>query len=136
MKIKDNNFFYINIIVVVFFVFAMDLPRNLYNLLLHKYANRIYSIYGVCEKESYGYLEKIVNQYGTKTNINSYNFEDYPKSSTVFFYKKNYKFDNNKLIILNYDSENINHRKIFLENFSNYKILDNYKNKCFLIEKL
>ena len=66
MKIKDNNFFYINIIVVVFFVFAMDLPRNLYNLLLHKYANRIYSIYGVCEKESYGYLEKIVNQYGTK----------------------------------------------------------------------
>jgi|694.fasta_scaffold25591_6 hypothetical protein len=136
MKIKDNNFFYINIIVVVFFVFAMDLPRNLYNLLLHKYANRIYSIYGVCEKESYGYLEKIVNQYGTKTNINSYNFEDYPKSSTVFFYKKNYKFDNNKLIILNYDSENINHKKIFLENFSNYKILDNYKNKCFLIEKL
>jgi hypothetical protein len=136
MKIKDNNFFYINIIVVVFFVFAMDLPRNLYNLLLHKYANRIYSIYGVCEKESYGYLEKIVNQYATKTNINSYNFEDYPKSSTVFFYKKNYKFDNNKLIILNYDSENINHKKIFLENFSNYKILDNYKNKCFLIEKL
>jgi hypothetical protein len=136
MKIKDNNFFYINIIVVVFFVFAMDLPRNLYNLLLHKYANRIYSIYGVCEKESYGYLEKIVNQYATKTNINSYNFEDYPKSSTVFFYKKNYKFDNNKLIILNYDSENINHKKIFLEKFSNYKILDNYKNKCFLIEKL
>ena len=136
MKIKDNNFFYINIIVVVFFVFAMDLPRNLYNLLLHKYATRIYSIYGVCEKESYGYLEKIVNQYGTKTNINSYNFEDYPKSSTVFFYKKNYKFDNNKLIILNYDSENINHKKIFLENFSNYKILDNYKNKCFLLEKL
>jgi hypothetical protein len=136
MKIKDNNFFYINIIVVVFFVFAMDLPRNLYNLLLHKYANRIYSIYGVCEKESYGYLEKIVNQYATKTNINSYNFEDYPKSSTVFFYKKNYKFDNNKLIILNYDSENINHKKIFLENFSNYKILYNYKNKCFLIEKL
>jgi hypothetical protein len=136
MKIKDNNFFYINIIVVVFFVFAMDLPHNLYNLLLHKYANRIYSIYGVCEKESYGYLEKIVNQYATKTNINSYNFEDYPKSSTVFFYKKNYKFDNNKLIILNYDSENINHKKIFLENFSNYKILDNYKNKCFLIEKL
>ena len=114
----------------------MDLPRNLYNLLLHNYVNRNYSIYGFCEKESYGYLEKIHNKYNGKVNINSYNFEDYPKSSSVFFYNKNNEFDNNKLIILNYNSDNFNHKKYFLEKFSKYKILDNYKNKCFLLEKL
>ena len=136
MRIKDKNFFYLNIIIIIAFVFVFDLPRNLYNLLLHNYGNRNYSIYGFCEKESYGYLEKIHNKYNSKVNIHSYNFEDYPKSSSVFFYNKNFEFDNNKLIILNYDSANLNHRKFFLEKFSKYKILDNYKNKCLLIEKL
>jgi hypothetical protein len=136
MKIKDKNFFYLNIIIIIVFIFVFDLPRNFYNLLLHDYFNRNYSIYGFCEKESYGYLEKIHNKYHGKVNINSYNFEDYPKSSSVFFYNKNHEFDNNKLIILNYNSDNLNHKKFFLENFPKYKILDNYKNKCFLIEKL
>jgi hypothetical protein len=136
MRIKDKNFFYLNIIITIVFIFALDLPRNLYNLLLHNYVNRNYSIYGFCDKESYGYLEKIHNKYKGKVNINSYNFEDYPKSSSVFFYNKNNEFDNNKLIILNYNSDNLNHKKFFLENFSKYKILDNYKNKCLLIEKL
>ena len=136
MRIKDKNFFYLNIIITIVFIFALDLPRNLYNLLLHNYVNRNYSIYGFCEKESYGYLEKIHNKYNGKVNINSYNFEDYPKSSSVFFYNKNNEFDNNKLIILNYNSDNLNHKKFFLEKFPKYKILDNYKNKCFLIEKL
>ena len=136
MRIKDKNFFYLNIIITIVFIFALDLPRNLYNLLLHNYVNRNYSIYGFCEKESYGYLEKIHNKYNGKVNINSYNFEDYPKSSSVFFYNKNNEFDNNKLIILNYNSDNLNHKKFFLEKFPKYKILDNYKNKCFLLEKL
>lgn len=136
MKIKDRNFLYLNIIIVIVFIFVFDLPRNLYNVLLHNYVDRNYSIYGFCEKESYGYLEKIHNKYKFKKNINSYNFEDYPKSSSVFFYNKNYQFADNKLIILNYNSDNLNHKKLFLEKFSKYKILDNYKNKCFLIEKL
>jgi len=136
MRKKDKNFFYLNIFIVIVFIFVFDLPRNLYNLLLHSYSARNYSIYGFCEKESYGYLEKIFNKYDNKLNINSYNFEDYPKSSSVFFYKKNYEFDNKKIILLNYDANNLKHKKFFSENFSNYKILDNYKNKCFLIEKL
>ena len=32
--------------------------------------------------------------------------------------------------------DNLNHKKFFLQNFSQYKILDNYKNRCFLMEKL
>jgi hypothetical protein len=136
MRIKDKNFFYLNVIVTIVFTFVFDLPRNLYNLILHNYADRNYSIYGFCEKESYGYMEKIYNKFGGRININSYNFEDYPKSSSVFFYQRNYEFDKNKLIILNYNSDNNKHKKFYLENFSKYKILENYKNNCFLIEKL
>jgi len=132
---KDKNFFYLNVVAITVFIFALDLPRNTYNILLHNYVERNYKIYGFCEKESYGYLEKINRKYNINANINSYNFEDYPKSSSVFFYNKNYTFDKHKLIILNYNSDNFNHKKFFMENFANYKILDNYRNRCFLIEK-
>ena len=83
MRIKDRNFFYLNIVIVIVFIFVFDLPRNLYNVLLHNYVDRNYSIYGFCEKESYGYLEKIHNKYKGKVNINSYNF-------LYFYLLKNY----------------------------------------------
>lgn len=135
MKIKNINFFLVNLIVIITFIFAYDFPKNLYNILLHNYDERRLKIYGYCDKESFGYLEKINNLY-KNININSFNFDDYPKSSSVFFYNINYPFDNSKLIILNYNSENLLQQKYFLDNFSNYIILDNYKNKCFLLEKI
>jgi len=134
MKIKNMNFFFVNIIVIIMLIFAYDFPKNLYNILLHKYDQRRLNIYGYCDKESFGYLEKINNLYKEK-NINSFNFDDYPKSSSVFFYNINYPFDNSKIIILNYNSDNLFQQKYFLDNFSNYNVLDNYKNKCFLLEK-
>ena len=135
MKIKNINFFLVNIIVIIMLTFAYDFPKNLYNILLHNYDERRLNIYGYCDKESFGYLEKINNLY-KNININSFNFDDYPKSSTVLFYNINYPFDNSKLIILNYNSDNLLQQKYFLDNFSNYLILDNYKNKCFLLEKI
>lgn len=133
MKIKNFNFFLVNIFVIIMLVFAFDFPKNLYNILLHNYDERRLNIYGYCDK-LFGYLEKINNLY-KKKNINSFNFDDYPKSSSVFFYNINYPFDDNKLIILNYNSDNPLQQKYFLDNFSNYRILDNYKNRCFLLEK-
>ena len=128
MKIKNNNLLIVNIIFIVMLLFAFDFPKNLYNILLHNYADRRLNLYGYCDRESFGYLEKINNIY--KININSYNFEDYPKSSSVFFYNINNFFDNNKIIILNYNSDNESHKKYFFDNYSNYIILDNYKNRC------
>lgn len=135
MKIKNVNFFLVNIFVIIMLTFAFDFPKNFYNILLHNYDERRLNIYGYCDKESFGYLEKISNLY-KKKNINSFNFDDYPKSSSVFFYNIDYPFDSSKLIILNYNSDNLLHQKYFVDNFSNYRILDNYKNRCFLLEKI
>ena len=41
----------------------------------------------------------------------------------------------NHLILTNYNSSNSNQKKYFEKNFTNYKILENYKNKCLFIEK-
>lgn len=134
MKIKNVNFFLVNIFVIIMLTFAFDFPKNFYNILLHNYDERRLNIYGYCDKESFGYLKKISNLY-KKKNINSFNFDDYPKSSSVFFYNINYPFDRSRLIILNYNSDNLLQQKYFEDNFSNYRILDNYKNRCFLLEK-
>ena len=92
--------------------------------------------YGFCEKVSYGYIDKINKKFGSTRNIETFNFDNYPKSSSVFFYKINNIFDDKKIIILNYDSYDPSKVLYFKNTFKNYKILDNYKNKCFLLEKI
>lgn len=132
---KNVNFFAVNLIVIFFTVYAFSLPINFYNILRNDYDKRIVNIYGFCEKESYGYLKYLNEKFKINTNIDSYNFEDFPKSSSVFFYKVNYKFDKSKIIILNYNSDNKFHKDYFDKKFFNYKIIDNYKNKCLFLEK-
>jgi hypothetical protein len=132
---KNVNFFAVNLIVIFFTVYTFSLPINFYNILKNDYDKRIVNIYGFCEKESYGYLKYLNEKFKINTNIDSYNFEDFPKSSSVFFYKVNYKFDKSKIIILNYNSDNKFHKDYFDKKFSNYKVIDNYKNKCLFLEK-
>ena len=134
-KKKDINLSIINIFFIIVIVYSLNLPLNIYNILLHNYQERLSSIYGFCEKESYGFMKKINDKYSTKYNIESFNFDNYPSSSSAFFYKIDRKFNQNQIIILNYNSLNLNQKKYFEKNFSNYRILENYKNKCIFIEK-
>jgi len=135
MKKKDINFLIINIFVIIVTVYSLNLPLNIYNILLHNYQERLSSIYGFCEKESFGFMKKINEKYGHKYNITSFNFDDYPSTSSFFFYKINRSFNKNQIINLNYNSLNLTQKEYFEKNFNNYKILENYKNKCLLIEK-
>ena len=135
MKKKNINLLIINILVLIIIVYSLNLPLNVYNILLHNYQERLSSIYGFCEKESYGFMKKINEKYGTKYNIESFNFDNYPSSSSAFFYKIDRTFNKNQIIILNYNSLNLNQKKYFEKNFSNYIILENYKNKCLFLEK-
>ena len=135
MKKKDVNLLIINIFVIIVVVYSLNLPLNIYNILLHNYQERLLSIYGFCEKEYFGFMKKINDKYATKYNIESYNFDNYPSSSSAFFYKIDRSFNKNQIIILNYNSSNSNQKKYFEKNFTNYKILENYKNKCLFIEK-
>jgi hypothetical protein len=133
--IKNVNFFTVNLVVIFSTVYAFNLPMNFYNIIKNNYDKRIINIYGFCEKESYGYQKKIIEKFKINANIDTFNFGDFPKSSSVFFYNINYKFDKSKIVILNYNSDNKFHKNYFDEKFSNYKILDNYKNKCLFLKK-
>jgi len=136
MNKKHLNLVYINILVILFTIYSFNLPLNSYSITKKNYQIRLIDKYGFCEKESYGYIEKINKKFGATKNIETFNFDNYPKSSSVFFYRINNIFDDKKIIILNYDSDNplkTMHLKNILKN---YKILDNYKNKCFLLEKI
>ncbi len=136
MNEKHINLVYINFLVILLTIYSFNLPLNSYSIAKKSYQIRLVDNYGFCEKVSYGYIDKINKKFGTTKNIESFNFDNYPKSSSVFFYKINNIFDDNKIIILNYDSNNPLKKIYFQNTFTNYKILDNYKNKCFLLEKI
>ena len=136
MNEKRLNLVYINILVILLLIYSFNLPLNSYSIAKKSYQIRLIDNYGFCEKVSYGYIDKINKKFGTTKNIESFNFDNYPKSSSVFFYKINNIFDDKKIIILNYDSDNFSKKIYFKNTFKNYKILDNYKNKCFLLEKI
>tara|TARA_B110000503_G_C6908384_1_gene313616 strand:- start:42 stop:452 length:411 start_codon:yes stop_codon:yes gene_type:complete len=136
MNEKHLNLVYINILVILLTIYSFNLPLNSYSIAKKSYQIRLIDNYGFCEKVSYGYIDKINKKFGTTKNIESFNFDNYPKSSSVFFYKINNIFDDKKIIILNYDSNNPLKTIYFQNTFKNYKILDNYKNKCFLLEKI
>ena len=136
MNVKHLNLVYVNILVIFLTIYSFNLPINSYSIIKKSYQIRLIDNYGFCEKVSYGYIEKINKKFGSTKNIESFNFDNYPKSSSVFFYKINNIFDDKKIIILNYDSDNPLKKIYFKKNFKSYKILDNYKNKCFLLEKI
>jgi hypothetical protein len=136
MNEKRLNLVYINILVILLLIYSFNLPLNSYSIAKKSYQIRLIDNYGFCEKVSYGYIDKINKKFGTTKNIESFNFDNYPKSSSVFFYKINNIYDDKKIIILNYDSDNFSKKIYFKNTFENYKILDNYKNKCFLLEKI
>ena len=136
MNEKHINLVYVNILVIFLTIYSFNLPLNSYSIIKKSYQIRLIDNYGFCEKVSYGYIDKINKKFGTTKNIESFNFDNYPKSSSVFFYKINNIYDDKKIIILNYDSDNFSKKIYFKNTFKNYKILDNYKNKCFLLEKI
>ena len=136
---KSNSFFFEDIFVIlltcVAALYIFNLPLNAYLILKNDYHQRLINTYGFCEKESYGYVEKINKKFNFKKNIKTYNFKDFPSESSVFFFNPNLNFDKNLIIILNYDKHNYEIKRKFIENFKEYKILDNYEEKCLLLIK-
>ena len=94
---------------------------------MRSYDNHLYS--GFCEKTSNGYLFYIKNKYPEKFTkdeipkiINNFN----RKTRYWIFYNVNAQISDNKKIILNNKND---------IDFEKYKIIDEYENKCFFIEK-
>jgi hypothetical protein len=116
-------------------LYIFNLPLNSYLILKNNYHVRLIQTYGFCEKESFGYVEKINKRFNFQKNIKTFNFKDFPSESSVFFFNPNFFFDDKKIIILNYDQYNDQIKKEFYQKFKSYKILDNYQNKCFFVER-
>ena len=121
-------------LILVFFQ-EFNIFRNIYYLTNENYYQRAIRVYektffsGFCKKSSHGYLFYIKNKYSNNFNknqipkiINNFNGrEEYWIFSDV-----NAKISDKQIIVLN-KSENIDFKK--------YKIIDEYENKCFFIEK-
>jgi hypothetical protein len=120
-------------VVFFFLLYLYQLPLNVYSIYLHNYQERLLKNYGYCEKESYGYLKNIYDKQNNK-NIHSYNFGDFSRSSSGLFFKIGNEFDDKKIVILNYYSNNIKNEKRIIDIFGEFEILDSYQNACFLIQ--
>ncbi len=124
--------------IILFFIQSLQTLRNIHSILnknyhermSQNYLNKFYS--GFCKKQSHGYLIYIKNNFIEIFKDNKIpiiiNYEN-RKIPEWIFQKTNLIVDDNYLIILN---KNKNIKSI---NIEDYKVLDNYNNKCFLLKK-
>ena len=126
--------------IILFFIQSLQTLRNIHSILnknyhermSQNYLNKFYS--GFCKKQSHGYLIYIKNNFIEIFKDNKIpiiiNYEN-RKIPEWIFQKTNLIVDDNYLIILN-KNKNKNIKYI---NIEDYKVLDNYDNKCFLLKK-
>ena len=142
IKNKYNKFFKKNIfklifVTILFFVFVQEFKifRNTYYLINKDYYQRATDAYnntffsGYCEGSSHGYLFHIKEKYSNMFKkdklpkiINNFN----GKYAYWIFLNVNAEIDENQIIVLN-NMNNID--------FQKYRIIDEFDNKCFFVEK-
>lgn len=135
-NIKKNIMaFIIMLMLILIFIQEFNIFSNIYYLVKENYYQRAIRVYektffsGFCKKSSHGYLFYIKNKYS-----NNFKKNEIPKIINNFngreeywiFSDVNAKISDRQIIVLNKD-ENIDYKK--------YKIIDEYENKCFFIEK-
>ena len=135
----------INILIILFFLFVSliqitNLPNKIYYIAKLNYDERLSKNYekvfysGFCEKQSHGYLIYIKNKFDHKFLPKVINFQEGKRVPYWIFQNINLPISSNasdkKLILLNFDKKSVN--KI---DFSKYKVLDNYKDRCLFLEK-
>ena len=101
--------------------------KNLYDVTSKNYDIRQQGVYDFCELFGTGYVFYIKNKFNLNISPEIKNFERSPQQYWIF--SKNYKkIDEDKLIILNKT------KNIKLKN-SDFKILDNFRDRCFYMVK-
>lgn len=132
IKIIKRNINYI----ILFMIFASitNFFKNLNILLVRDYNERILNTYNHCGGISYGYINKIKNQY-LSSNLKVYiiNFDINLSSESLFPDLMADKTKNN-LIFLNFKNSNKNKLKDPEINLKNYDLLDSDDN-CFYYKK-
>jgi hypothetical protein len=133
------------LILILLILIIMHINKSFldfYTLLKFGPEERMIKIYGDCEKESYGFINKIKKLHNQKLNIEILNENpNFTFNNSIWFiYINNNDFDKNKLILINnsnslkYLHNNIYELTFKNKNYGYYKILQKEKN-CFYLEK-
>jgi hypothetical protein len=133
-KLKKSN----KILILLSILFTLIFFKTFYNVYVIKrndYITRLTNSYGYCDKQGYGFVNFIVKTRKIKENIKIISFDNQPNIGALFFdfnkiYNKNY------LILLNFNDKTNNSNTNITFNNLQYKILDNYHNKCFFLKKI
>ncbi len=126
-KIQNNISLFLIAILILLICKNTNFFKNLYDVTSKNHDSRQQKVYDFCELFGTGYVIYIKNKFNLNTPPEIKNFERSPQQYWIF--SKNYKkIDKDKLIILNKT------KNIKLKN-NDFKILDNFRDRCFYMVK-
>ena len=106
VNLKKNSHTLILLILIIIFSINTNLHRNLYEIISHKFDNRITKTYGYCNGESIGYLLSIKKKYKINDNPEIINYIHTPGVNWAIINTKKINRKSNKIILLNYPGSN------------------------------
>lgn len=113
-------------ILVIFLLIHFKFFENIYLVLKYNLNKRLISNYGYCSGTSYGFIKYIDDKYKILKNLRIYNYDKSYPYSEAFIHKPKMEYENNYLLILNYDES-----KSQID-INDYAILEKYQNCLFL----
>ncbi len=106
VNFKKNSQIVILLILIIIFSINTNFFRNLYEIALYKFDNRIAQKYDYCAGESIGYLLYIKKKYQINDNPKIVNYIHTPSVDWSIINTRKVNKNSNKLIFLNYPGSN------------------------------
>jgi hypothetical protein len=146
VNLKKKSQTLILLILIIIFSINTNFFRNLSEIFLHEFDNRVTNKYNYCKGESIGYLLNIKKNYQIKDNPKIINYVHTPDVKWSIINTKSVNQNSNRLIFLNYPGSSLvknlnkisnnlfelNDAPFFTDKFTNIKniqIQNNLKNK-------
>ena len=117
------------IVLILLLLKSTNFFKNFHYTVSKNHSFRLQNSYGFCNDTGTGYLIYLKEKFNIEKPPVIKNFNKSPPQYWVFNLKNSKIKDENKLIILNKDNK-------FKVDTSKYKIVDNYKGRCFFLEKI
>ena len=126
---KFDIYKFVLIVLILLLIKSTSFFKNFHYISSKNHTFRLQSSYDFCNTTGTGYLIYLKDKFNIERPPVIKNFNKSPHQYWVFNVKNSKIRDENKLIILNKESK-------FKLDISKYKIIDNYKDRCFFLEKI
>jgi len=116
MKKKKKDLKVILILILILFILVFFRTfHNIYVIYKNDYQTRLTKSYGFCDKQGYGFVRSIIKKNNIRDNIRIINYSNNFASIDSLFYNfdKNKIYNENYLILLNYNNNHNNKSIIF-----------------------